>query len=139
MSTLTSPGLRYRIILRGECERLLAGSVDEGRIEARLGWTCVIASVRDESQLYGLLDRFEEFALHLVSLNELGADDAPVGIGAPGLDARTHALVRLAAAAAADEHVTACGRCIAIALDHGVTPDEISATLTALSRESGPG
>jgi hypothetical protein len=28
--------------------------------------------VRDESELYGLLDRFHELALHIVSLHELG-------------------------------------------------------------------
>jgi hypothetical protein len=33
-----------------------------------------MASVRDESELYGLLDRFHDFGLHIVSLNELGAD-----------------------------------------------------------------
>ena len=65
---------RYRIILRGECSRLLTGVLDDLLIEACRGWTCVTASVRDESEFYGLLDRFEEFALHIVSLNELGAD-----------------------------------------------------------------
>ena len=33
-----------------------------------------MAVVRDDSELYGLLDRFQDFALHVVSLNELGAD-----------------------------------------------------------------
>jgi hypothetical protein len=65
---------RYRIILRGECKHLLAGLIDELLVESGHGWTCVIASVRDESELYGLLERFQEFALHIVSLNELGAD-----------------------------------------------------------------
>jgi hypothetical protein len=65
---------RYRIILRGECKNLLAGVLDELLIESSRGWTCVMASVRDESELYGLLERFQEFALHIVSLNELGAD-----------------------------------------------------------------
>jgi hypothetical protein len=65
---------RYRIILRGECKHLLAGLLDELLVESGHGWTCVIASVRDESELYGLLERFQEFALHIVSLNELGAD-----------------------------------------------------------------
>jgi hypothetical protein len=65
---------RYRIILRGECKHLLAGLLDELQVESGHGWTCVIASVRDESELYGLLERFQEFALHIVSLNELGAD-----------------------------------------------------------------
>ncbi len=65
---------RYRIILRGECKHLLTGLLDELLVESGHGWTCVIASVRDESELYGLLERFQEFALHIVSLNELGAD-----------------------------------------------------------------
>ena len=65
---------RYRIILRGECKQLLTGLLDELFIESCRGWTCVTASVRDDSELYGLLERFQEFALHIVSLNELGAD-----------------------------------------------------------------
>ena len=72
--TLTVPRRRYRIILRGDCARLLAGLLDDATIESSRGWTCVLAAVRDDSELYGLLDRFEEFALHIVSLNELGAD-----------------------------------------------------------------
>jgi hypothetical protein len=34
----------------------------------------MVVSVRDESELYGMLDRFQDLALHIVSLNELGAD-----------------------------------------------------------------
>jgi hypothetical protein len=74
MTTPTEARRRYRIILRGECRHLLADVLDESSIESRRGWTCVMASVRDESELYGLLERFQEFALHIVSLNELGAD-----------------------------------------------------------------
>lgn len=65
---------RYRIIFRGECRQLLAGIDEDLVIETREGWTCVTASVRDESEFYGLLDRFHEFALHIVSLDELDAD-----------------------------------------------------------------
>ncbi len=72
--TLTAARRRYRIILRGDCARLLASILDDATVESSRGWTCVLASVRDDSELYGLLDRFEEFALHIVSLNELGAD-----------------------------------------------------------------
>ena len=72
--TLTVPRRRYRIILRGDCAQLLADVLDDATIESSRGWTCVLASVRDDSELYGLLDRFEDFALHIVSLNELGAD-----------------------------------------------------------------
>jgi len=74
MTAPAGPRRRYRIILRGECQHLLTGAGDELLIETCRGWTCVIASVRDESELYGLLERFQEFALHIVSLNELGAD-----------------------------------------------------------------
>ncbi len=65
---------RYRIILRGECGPLMAGVLDDVLVESCRGWTCVMALVRDDSELYGLLARFGDFALHVVSLNELGAD-----------------------------------------------------------------
>ena len=65
---------QYRITLRGECGQLLSGIVDTVAIESRRGWTCMVVSVRDESELYGMLDRFQDLALHIVSLNELGAD-----------------------------------------------------------------
>ena len=65
---------RYRIIVRGECQQMLADTLEEAVVESGRGWTCIMASVRDESELYGLLDRIQEFALHIVSLNELGSD-----------------------------------------------------------------
>ena len=65
---------RYRIVLRGECQQLLTGILDGFSVESGRGWTCIMASVRDESELYGLIDRLQEFALHIVSLNELGPD-----------------------------------------------------------------
>ncbi len=73
MTAPVSPRCRYRIILRGECQHLLTGLLDGLTVESGRGWTCVLASVRDESELYGLLDRFRDFALHIVSFNELGA------------------------------------------------------------------
>jgi alkylhydroperoxidase/carboxymuconolactone decarboxylase family protein YurZ len=126
---------RYRIILRGECQHLLTGILDGLLVENGRGWTCIMASLRDESELYGLLERFQEFALHIVSLSELEADAGH--LGRPGLDARTIALVRLAALAAADGSPAACDRAVATALDHGVTPDEITGMLAALP--PGPG
>jgi hypothetical protein len=74
---------RYRIILRGECKQLLAGLADDFSVQTGRGWTCVMASVRDESELYGLLDRFQEFALHIVSLNELGTVGERADDGVP--------------------------------------------------------
>jgi hypothetical protein len=65
---------RYRIILRGECGPLMAAVLDGLLIESYQGWTCVMASLHDESELYDLLNRFHDFALHVVSLDEVGAD-----------------------------------------------------------------
>jgi hypothetical protein len=64
----------YRIVLRGECQQLLTGLLDGFTVESGQGRTCITAAVRDESELYGLLDRFQEFALHIVSLTELDAE-----------------------------------------------------------------
>jgi alkylhydroperoxidase/carboxymuconolactone decarboxylase family protein YurZ len=132
MTAPAGPRRWYRIILRGECKQLLAGLSDGLLVESGRGWTCVMASVRDESELHGLLERFQEFALHLVSLNELGACPEDDRAGQPGLDARTGALVRLAALVAADESRAACDQAVATALDHGVTDDEITGVLALL-------
>ncbi len=83
--TMVSTGYRYRIILRGECGPLLAGSFGDVVIESSRGRTSIIAVVRDDSALYGLLDRIQDLALHLVSINELGtgAADPPAECPAP--------------------------------------------------------
>jgi alkylhydroperoxidase/carboxymuconolactone decarboxylase family protein YurZ len=128
---------RYRIILRGECKHLLTGILDGLLVETCRGWTCVVASVRDESELYGLLERFQEFALHIVSLNELDPGPEAGAVGKPGLDMRTQALVRLAALVATDETHAGYHQAVATALDHGVTPDEITGVLAALPPAEG--
>jgi len=69
---------RYRIVVRDKCGDLLASLVEglaiepDGPGEPGGDRTSVVASVRDESELYGLLDRFHELSLHIVSLTELG-------------------------------------------------------------------
>jgi hypothetical protein len=62
---------RYRIVVRDVCGDLLASLVEGLAIESGGDQTSVVASVRDESELYGLLDRFHDLALHIVSLHEL--------------------------------------------------------------------
>jgi hypothetical protein len=52
----------------------MAAVLDDLLIEPYQGWTCVMALVHDESELYDLLNRFHDFALHVVSLDEVGAD-----------------------------------------------------------------
>ncbi|HUL24608.1 MAG TPA: hypothetical protein VLW44_02415 [Streptosporangiaceae bacterium] len=70
--TTPSFGHRYRIVVRDDCGDLLASLVEGLAVESGGERTSVVASVRDESELYGLLDRFHELSLHIVSLHELG-------------------------------------------------------------------
>ena len=70
----TNAPLRYRIILRGECGNVLQGILRDATIESRRGWTCVIATVGGEAGFYELLDRFQDLALQVVSINQLDAD-----------------------------------------------------------------
>ena len=66
---------RYQIVFRTECGNVLADVLDDAVIESRPGYTCVVATVRDQSDFYGLLDRFAALALRPVSLIELGAEE----------------------------------------------------------------
>jgi alkylhydroperoxidase/carboxymuconolactone decarboxylase family protein YurZ len=144
MTTVERPR-QYRIILRGECGQLMAAVLEGLLIESYPGWTCVTASVHDESELHELLDRFQDFALHLVSLNELGTDvlsprasgrkvagPAADYVEQPGLDIRTHAMVRLAALVAGGEPGTTYIEHVVSALGAGVTLDEIVGVLVTL-------
>ena len=63
----------YRIVIRDDCGDLLASLLEGLAIESGGDRTSVVVSVRDESELYGLLDRFQELSLHIVSLHELGS------------------------------------------------------------------
>ena len=68
---------RYRISVLGDCRDLLASRIDRIEIESCLGGTTtVVVGVRDDSEFYGLLDRLQDFALHIVSLNELAPNAA---------------------------------------------------------------
>jgi hypothetical protein len=67
---------RYRIVFRGECGDAFAGLFSDVTVESGHGRTCVVAAVRDASEFYGLLDRFQDLALLPVSINEIGGDYA---------------------------------------------------------------
>jgi hypothetical protein len=66
-------GYQYQLVLRGECGPLAAGLFGEVAIESGDGCTSIIFSARDDSELYGLLDRIQDAALHLISLNQIGS------------------------------------------------------------------
>lgn len=87
MTGPTSNARQYRIIIRGECGRLLVSLIDNVRVEpSQNGDTCAVALVRDEPEFWGLLEQLRDLALHVVSLQELGhgngeADAATGGRG----------------------------------------------------------
>jgi hypothetical protein len=72
---------RYQIVFRTECAEALAGVLGDAVIEERAGYTCVVACVRDQSEFYGLLDRFADLSLRPVSLVELPPSHVPTGWG----------------------------------------------------------
>jgi hypothetical protein len=73
MNTPNGAPCRYQIVFHTECGNVLAGILDDAVIESRCGYTRVVATVRDQSEFYGLLDRFADLALQPVSLIDLGA------------------------------------------------------------------
>ena len=72
MITPASDARRYRIIIRGECGKLLASLIDNVQVvPTQNGDTCVVASVRDDPEFWGLLEQLRDLALHVVSLQDL--------------------------------------------------------------------
>jgi 4-carboxymuconolactone decarboxylase len=78
-------------------------------------------------------ERLRRLALHDQSFVEsvlaMDRDD----VEASGLDAKTHALVRLAALLAADATPASCHCTVTVALSAGATPDEVVGVLIALT------
>ena len=69
-------GHRYQLILRGERGPLKEWLFGDTAIETGNGCTSLIFSARDDSELYGLLDRIQDLGLHLISLYEIGGTEA---------------------------------------------------------------
>ena len=74
MSTgFSETGHRYQLIVRGECGPLTERLAGDAAIGTGGGCPSLIVSARDDSELYGLLDRIQDVALHLISLNQIGS------------------------------------------------------------------
>ena len=69
-------GHRYQLIVRGECGPLTEWLFGDAAIEPGHGCTSLIFSARDDSELYGLLDRIQDLGLHLIILYEVGGTEA---------------------------------------------------------------
>jgi hypothetical protein len=69
-------GHRYQLIVRGECGPLTEWLSGDAAIEPGHGCASLIFSARDDSDLYGLLDRIQDLGLHLISLYQAGGTEA---------------------------------------------------------------
>jgi hypothetical protein len=69
------PMSRYRIVLRGRLSERFASAFEGMAVESGPNQTVLVGDVRDEAQLYGLLDRLQEFGIELVAVEPACASD----------------------------------------------------------------
>ena len=74
---------RYRIVLRGRLSERFESAFDGMTLEHGPNRTVLIGDVRDQAQLYGLIDRLQEFGIELLAVEP--ADGSGDGCG-PGAD-----------------------------------------------------
>ena len=63
--------LCYRVTVRGNVTERLASAFDGVRVESGAGTTALVANMRDQAELYGLLNRLRDFGLDLVRVEEV--------------------------------------------------------------------
>ena len=67
----------YRICIRGCVTERLGSALEGMRLETGATETVFTGEIRDQSQLYGLLDRIRDLGLELVSVQPQPAADPP--------------------------------------------------------------
>jgi hypothetical protein len=67
----------YRISVRGRVSQRLGSAVEGMRLEPGATETAFTGEIRDQSQLYGLLDRVRDLGLELVSVQPQPVADPP--------------------------------------------------------------
>jgi hypothetical protein len=63
----------YRVTVRGTLSEHLASAFEGMRIEAGDGSTVLVGAVRDQAELYGLVDLLRDFGLELLELEKVNA------------------------------------------------------------------
>jgi hypothetical protein len=74
---------RYRIVLRGRLSERFESAFDGMAMEAGPNQTVLVGEVRDQAQLYGLLDRLRDFGIELLAVEPAGPPDAGAEGGLP--------------------------------------------------------
>jgi hypothetical protein len=62
---------RYRITVRGRLSERFASAFDGMTVEAVGGETTLSGELRDQSELYGMLERVRDFGLELLRVEEV--------------------------------------------------------------------
>ena len=68
---MQNAGSSYRITVRGRVTERLACAFDGVRVEPGQDTTTLVGTLRDQAQLYGLLNRIRDFGLELVEVEEV--------------------------------------------------------------------
>jgi hypothetical protein len=66
---------RYRIVLRGRLSERFETAFEGMALEPGPNQTVLVGEVRDQAQLYGLLDRLRDFGIELVAVEPVGTAD----------------------------------------------------------------
>jgi hypothetical protein len=89
---------RYRIVLRGRLSERFESAFDGMTLEHGPNRTVLVGDVRDQAQLYGLLDRLQELGIELLAVEPADVSD---GSSEPGTGLLELLTGRLAPAATA--------------------------------------
>jgi len=83
---------RYRIVLRGRLSERFESAFDGMTLEHGPNRTVLVGDVRDQAQLYGLIDRLQEFGIELLAVESAdaldGGSEPGAGPAASGLQER---------------------------------------------------
>jgi hypothetical protein len=60
---------RYRIVVRGRVSRDLPDTFEHLEVDSNTGESSLTGTFADPAQLYGLLDRLQDFGVPIVSVN----------------------------------------------------------------------
>ena len=70
---------RYRIVLRGRLSKRFESAFEGMTLEHAPGRTVLTGEVRDQAQLYGVLDQVRDFGIELLSVESADLTDGSSG------------------------------------------------------------
>jgi len=70
---------RYRIVLRGRLSKRFESAFEGMTLEHAPGRTVLTGEVRDQAQLYGVLDQVRDFGIDLLSVESADISDGSSG------------------------------------------------------------